>query len=148
VASLGCDGGQREGPTSATDGDDVESLAAAASILALFFGILLAITRSVVAVDGLGGFSYMYRRKLRRRRSRVVTVLPRGARCSVATRPSRPVGSSVSVGRHGAMAITAPKIRRWLTKRISRVENSRDVDAGNGRLLSSVAETRRTHDNT
>ena len=53
VTSLGFDARQCEGPTSTPDEDAVGSLAAAddaaaaaASILALFFGVLLAITRA------------------------------------------------------------------------------------------------------
>ena len=51
VTSFGDDGWQREGATSISDDNDVESLAAA-SILVLFFGVLLAITQSIVEYYG------------------------------------------------------------------------------------------------
>ena len=63
MALFGGDGWHREGPTSTPDDEDVESLAAA-SILALFFGVLLAITQSIVVEED----ELMYR-KYRRPRS-------------------------------------------------------------------------------
>jgi len=58
VTSCGDDGWQHEGPTSISEDSDVVSLAAA-SILALFFGVLLAITQSIVDDECYGRLRYV-----------------------------------------------------------------------------------------
>jgi len=58
VTSLGDDGWQHEGPTSISEDSDVETLAAA-SILARFFGVLLAITQSIVDDECYGRSCYV-----------------------------------------------------------------------------------------